>query len=298
MASKILVTGGTGLVGSLLVNELRAKKYEVVLLTTNPKRAKARDAFLWTPGEAFIEEAAFEGVAHVIHLAGAGVADKPWTDARKKVLYESRVDTARLLAKHSKKYQWQSFITASAIGYYGMDTRDAWLNEEAKAGNDFLAGLVTEWEAAADEVQAMRVAKLRIGVVLSKDGGALPKIAAPLKYGVGAPLGNGQQYMSWIAIEDLVQLFIHLVEKSLVGVFNGVAPHPVTNKEFTKTLGRVLNRPVWLPHIPGFLIHLAFGEMAQVVLGGNRVAPKSTMESGFSFKFPNLEGALREAYKK
>jgi hypothetical protein len=200
--------------------------------------------------------------------------------------------------KANEELSIDKFISASAIGYYGMYTGDTLLQEESPAGEDFLAEVVIKWEAAADQFKELGipVSKLRVGVVLSIDGGALPQLAMPIKLGFGAALGSGKQLMSWIHIDDICEMFIHIVDKNLVGTYNGVAPEPVNNQQMTKEVAQVLSKPLWLPKVPAFAMKLALGEMAGIVLGGNKVSADKIRDSGYKFKFSKLGKALSAIY--
>lgn len=295
--AKILITGGTGLVGARLSRILTAGGHEVIHLSRYVRPGSEFKTYQWDIGSHFIDEAAFERLDHIVHLAGAGIAEERWTEKRKQVIVDSRVKSLELLHHYIVKGQipLKSFISASAIGYYGMDTGDLELSEDAPAGDDFLAYVVKLWEAAADQFQEhTRVAKVRIGVVLSADGGAMTQIAMPVRYYLGAPLGAGDQYMSWIHIDDLCRIFEHVLEKELEGTYNATAPNPVTNEALTRSLARHLKKPLFLPNVPAFVLKLMLGEMAGIVLGGNRVSSSRIREKGFRFKFAELEEAVKD----
>jgi len=299
---KVLITGGSGLVGTELSILLKEKGYEVAHLTRNKKENYPYKQFEWNIKKQKMDDEAIRFADIIIHLAGAGVADKKWTDSRKKVIIESRTESAALLHKMISKMPDEApkhFISASAIGYYGMDTGDKLVDENTEAGKDFLAEVTKKWEAAAEQFESLQIpiAKIRIGIVLTDKGGALPQLAQPIKLFAGAPLGSGKQWMSWIHIEDLTRLFLHVVENKLTGVYNGVGPNPATNKGVTKAVAKVLNKPLILPNVPAFAMKLLLGEMAQMVLGGNKVSADKTLDSGFEFKFAKLVYTLEEIYK-
>ncbi|MEQ9231953.1 MAG: TIGR01777 family oxidoreductase [Cyclobacteriaceae bacterium] len=300
MPSKILITGGTGLVGTKLTDELLAKNHEVRILTTSALRAEEEDAFYWNLKDQYIDQRAFEGLDYIVHLAGAGVADKRWSEERKKVIYDSRIKNTALLCERAKGHGVKGIIAASAIGYYGFDTGDELMTEESERGDGFLSDVVVDWEREVEEFERIvdHVMMVRIGIVLSTEGGALKQMAPPFKLGVGSPLGNGKQWMSWIHIDDLVGMIIHGLENNSSGIFNAVAPNPERNKDFSKTLATSLNRPMWLPNVPAFILKIVFGELAQVVLGGNRVSAKKIVDAGYSFKFEDLATALTDLFKK
>jgi uncharacterized protein (TIGR01777 family) len=298
---KVLITGGSGLVGTELSALLKEKGYEVAHLTRNKKDDYPYQQFEWDIKKQEMDEEAIKFADVIIHLAGAGVADKKWTDSRKKVIIESRTESASLLYNTIKNMPDEApehFISASAIGYYGMDTGDKLVDEDSKAGNDFLAEVTKKWEAAADQFESLEIptAKIRIGIVLTEKGGALPQLAQPIKLMAGAPLGSGKQWMSWIHIDDLARLFLHVLENKITGVYNGVGTNPATNKEVTKAVAKVLDKPLILPNVPSFAMKLLLGEMAQMVLGGNKVSAEKALKSGFVFKFERLNDALEEIY--
>lgn len=297
----VLITGGSGLVGTELSALLKEKGYKVAHLTRTKKVNYPYPQFEWDIEKQEMDEEAIRFSDVIIHLAGAGVADKKWTDERKKVIVESRTESAALLYKTISKLKDHKplhFISASAIGYYGMDTGDKMLDESAEAGNDFLAEVTKKWEASADQFEALKIptAKIRIGIVLTDKGGALPQLALPIKLFAGAPLGSGKQWMSWIHLEDLARLFLHVMENKLTGIYNGVGANPATNKQVTKAVAKALKKPLILPNVPAFAMKLLLGEMAQMVLGGNKVSAKKTLDSGFEFKFEQLDKALEEIY--
>ena len=295
--AKIVITGGTGLVGSYLSKMLSKNNHEVVHLSRTPDSSAHYPTFEWNIGKKYIDPNALDGADFVIHLAGAGVADKRWTKQRKKVIIDSRVESIKLLKSQIEKQQvkLKSFISASAIGYYGMDTGAAELTEESKPGNDYLAHVVKLWEAEADTLaEFTSVAKVRVGVVLAKEGGALKEIAKPVKLFAGAPLGSGDQYMSWIHIYDLCAIFRHVLENKLEGTYNATAPNPVTNEALTKSLAKALKRPLILPNVPAFVMKSMLGEMAQMVLGGNYVLSDKIQSTGFTYKFTQVDAAVKD----
>lgn len=297
----VLITGGSGLVGTELSALLKEKGYEVAHLTRNKEKNYPYQQFEWDIKKQEMEEEAICFADVIIHLAGAGVADEKWTDKRKKIIIESRTESASLLHKTIAKMPDEApghFISASGISIYGMDTGDKLVDENTDPGNDFLAEVTKKWEASADQLESLNIptAKIRTGIVLSRKGGALPKLAQPIKLFVGAPLGSGKQWMSWIHIEDLARLFLHVMENKLTGVYHGVGVNPATNKKVTKAVAKALNKPLILPNVPAFAMKLILGEMAQMVLGGNKVSAEKTLNSGFKFKFEELDKALEDIY--
>jgi len=303
MSENVLITGGTGMIGHRLTQMLQDKGYEVAHLSRSRSNDQPVKTYVWDIRKQEIEPEALQWANYVVHLAGAGVADKRWTKSRKEIILKSRTESTRLLHEtitNLSEHQIKAFISASAIGIYGTDTGSATLYESSPQGDDYLAGVVKKWEAGVDEIKRLniRTAKLRIGVVLSTEGGALPRIVQPIRLGAGAPLGSGQQYISWVHQDDLCQLFVYALEHdNIEGVYNAVAPRPVTNEELTKRAAKILHKPLFLPNVPAFAIRLAFGEMASIVLGGNRVSSKKLEEEGFSFQHAHIDKALADLLK-
>ncbi|MCS7018282.1 MAG: TIGR01777 family oxidoreductase [Cytophagales bacterium] len=295
---KVLITGGSGMIGRQLTDMLIAKGYQVCWLGRATGNSSPVRKFSWDISKGYIDPEALAETDYIIHLAGAGVADKPWTAARKQEILESRTHSTALLTRALRQlpHRVQAVIAASAIGLYGLDTGERLLAENAPAGQDFLARVVQAWEAETDLIAkiGIRVVKLRIGIVLSSKGGALPKLVQPVRLYAGAPLGSGKQWMSWIHVEDLCRMFIWAMENPLViGAYNAVAPHPATNETVIKTVGKILKRPILPLHVPAFAIKLLFGEMGNMVLGGNKVSSQKVEQAGFTFRYPYLETALQ-----
>jgi hypothetical protein len=293
---KILITGGTGLVGTRLKAMLKAKGYETAVLSR--QRDNAEKSFFWDPKVGFIDEQALQWADAVVHLAGANVADGRWTAARKKDILDSRLQGTETLHKALERggHGIKTVVAATAIGWYG-DTGSDWADEQSPAGNDFLASVCKEWEQAVARLASigLRTAMIRVGVVLSPRGGALVEIAKPIGFFAGAALGSGDQYISWIHEDDLCRLFIKaLEEESMEGVYNGVAPHPVTNAELTKAIALQVGKPLLLPNVPAFALRLALGEMADIVLASIRVSCAKAQKAGFEFKFSEVEDALSD----
>ena len=298
MTQTVLLTGGTGTIGRRLTQLLQQKGYAVSLLSRSNKPIDGVSVYTWDVKKGQIDPKAVQTADYIIHLAGAGIADERWTDARKQEIIESRTQSTGLLADMLIKYKHhlKAFISSSAIGFYGGDSGDRPMVESSSAGSDFMAQVVRSWERSVDQVAALgiRTVKIRTGVVLTMDGGALPKIAQPIRLGVGAPLGSGQQYMSWIHIDDICRMYIQAMEdETWQGVYNGVAPGAVTNKELTRQIADLLHRPLIMPNIPAFGIKLLFGEMAVAVLGSSNVLNKRIQEeTTFTYQFPKLKDAL------
>jgi len=295
---KILISGSSGLIGSAAATALKSDGHDVVHLVRPGKPPNPGDV-QWDPMRATVDVAAIEGVEVVLHLSGAGIADGRWTEERKQLLRSSRIDTTRVLVDSllRLKQKPRLLIVASAIGYYG-NRGDEILTESSTTGTDFLALVCRDWEAEASRAAArgIRTVMLRTGVVLSGKGGALPKMLTPFKLGVGGRLGSGQQWMSWIAIEDVVGIIRNAIANEQVsGPVNVVAPNPVRNEEFTRLLAAMLHRPAIFP-APAFMLRLAMGEMADaVLLGSDRVKPERMLAAGYKFRFEILEPALRAA---
>jgi uncharacterized protein len=297
---RILVTGSSGLIGSKLTGLLERNGYEIVHLgrSTHGKQ----NAFVWDVEKGIIDEKAFEGVHAIIHLAGANVGEKRWTTSRKKEILESRTKSTQLLFRSLQelKHQVNTFISASAIGYYGFEGNE-WFTERSKPGADFLAGVTNAWEEEVDKINTLgiRTAKIRIGIVLSREDGALKPMEKAVKLFAGAPLGSGDQFMSWIHIDDLCGIFRHVLKhKELQGPFNATAPNPVTNSQLTQALAATLGKPLIVPQVPAFALRLLFGEMADIIVKGSRVSSEEIVSSGFKFKFTNIKEALTNLYSK
>ena len=294
MGHSILITGGSGLIGSRLSERLAGAGYQVRFLSRSPKKVGRFKAYYWDVEKGEIDDRALQGISDIIHLAGAGVADKRWTASRKQEIINSRVDSSRLLydAVTESGVRLDSFISASGIGFYG-ETGAPVVDESGQNGTDFLAQVVKKWEESVDPFNSItRLVKVRIGVVLSAHGGALAKLVKPVRFGVGAPLGTGKQFISWIHEEDLVSVFQFALENEISGVYNGVAPQPVTNRDLTRLIAKRLQRPLIIPPIPGFALRLILGEMASMVLIGTNASSDRLTQAGFDFEYPKVQEAL------
>ncbi|OYX24248.1 MAG: TIGR01777 family protein [Algoriphagus sp. 32-45-6] len=292
----ILITGGSGLVGQRITELLEKKGYEVAWLS---RSQQGRKSFLWDVENKEIDPQAIEWADAIIHLAGAGVAEKRWTPERKKLILDSRTHSTQLLFSAIEKAEKKpsTFISASAVGFYGFNTGTTLVDEGSKAGSDFLAEVVIAWEHEVKKIEALhlRTVLLRIGIVLDAEGGALGEM---LKPPVAAPLGSGDQWMSWIHIEDLANMFVFALEKTtLQGIYNAVGPNPATNQQLTKEAAAAKGKPYLGIGVPGFALKLVLGEMAAMVLGGNRVSSQKIQKAGFEFEFPELKGALNEIFR-
>ena len=292
----ILITGGSGLIGKYLTKQLQSNGYKVRWLVRRPTNGPV-EMFRWSTDENFIDPKAFEGTNCIIHLAGENVGAARWTNKRKKAILDSRVKTSELLIQHIKASgaRIETFIAASAIGIYGGDTNEVPKSESSENGKDFLAMVTHEWEKSLEPMHELvdRMITFRIGVVLSKKGGALLKLMLPIKFFVGSPLGTGKQMISWIHIEDLIRMFLFAVEnENLSGTFNAVAPAPVSNAALTKALAKNLKRPLLLPNVPAFVLRLVLGELSEMVLFGSKVSCEKILKAGFEFSYPDVESAL------
>jgi hypothetical protein len=295
----ILITGGTGLVGQALTQLLLKEGYQVSYLSRSEQNIPNIKTYLWDVKKQTIDAQAIQKADAIIHLAGAGVAEERWTNSRKQEILESRTDSTTLLVKALKdtSHAVKTFISASAIGYYGLDTGSTLINEDSQAGNDFLAEVTKSWERSVEDISdlGIRTTKLRIGVVLSEKGGALPKIMQPVKFGAGAALGSGKQYMSWIHIKDLARMFLFVLQQDkMEGIYNAVGPNPLNNAEITQAIAKTLGRPLFLPNVPEFALKLMMGEMAGIVIGGNRVSSQKIEKAGFDFQFAEISPALKD----
>jgi len=296
----ILLTGGSGAIGGHLTNRLLEKGYRVSHLSRSPGKDPRVQTFSWDVAKGGIDAKCIHGIDTVVHLAGAGIAEKRWTEKRKKELIESRAKSIGMIYSllREKPHQVKSVISASAIGYYS-DRGDELLTEDSHPSNDFLAKCCMEWELAVDKGKelGLRVAKLRTGVVLAKVG-ALGAMDKPIKLGLGSPVGSGKQWLPWIHWQDVVGIYMLAVENSaLQGVYNMVAPNPVTNKQLTRAIAKLFHKPLWLPNVPAWALKLALGEMSTLVLGGTKVSAQKIQDAGYVFKFPELEGALKNIYE-
>ena len=296
---KVLITGGSGLLGSALTKKLLKNSVDVVHLTRNKSSKNDVKNYLWNWEKNEIDENCFVGVTHIVHLAGAGIAEKAWTQKRKEQIVKSRVLTTRLM--HSKitqlKLPISGFIAASAVGIYGAQISEKVFTEKDKAFEDFMGNCCKQWENSIDKFESIsRVVKLRLGVILDKNHGALPRIANMVKNRIGSPLGNGQQYMPWIHIEDVVNVFYKsILDEEISGTFNTVSSDYITNSELTNKIGNVFNRKIWLPNVPSFVLKFLYGEMSETILKGVKVSNKKLKEE-INLKYEKIEDALTEIY--
>lgn len=294
----ILIAGGTGLIGNKLAQLLKRHGYEVALLSRSRKSNPAFKTYQWNLGDGVIEEDAIIQASHIINLAGAGIADKPWTRSRKETIIKSRVEGNLLFKQYFEQlnYKPKAFISSSAIGYYG-NRGNEWMYEHSDAGKGFLSESTIAWENSIKAISdlGIRTSGVRIGIVLSTKGGALEKIILPLKFGLATYFGNGQQWYSWIHIDDIAGIFHHIIEDdTLDGFYNGVAPHPVRNKTLMQNIKKIYNNKALLFPVPSIAMKIALGEMSHTVLDSSKVSAEKVINSGYQFKYERLEQALED----
>ncbi len=301
----VLITGATGLIGQAITQKLREQNIAVHYLTTRKGKIKKEEGFKgfhWDPKKGEIDMHCFEGVTAVINLAGSSISQR-WTKTNKKKILRSRLDSLQTLRKgieNLKVSSIKSFVSASAIGLYPNSLDRYYTEDETEVDHSFLGEVVSKWEEEISLFNTLKfsVAAIRIGLVLSQEGGALPAMAKPIKYYVGAAFGSGEQWQSWIHIEDLARQFLFVIDQELQGVFNGVAPNPVTNSKLTKEIAVVLNRPLILPNVPRSMMHLVLGDMSYVLFASQRVSSKKIEEEGFEFYHKNICNALESIFHK
>jgi len=295
-----LITGATGLIGSEIVRQCHAAGIAVNYLTTSKEKIECTEnykGFYWNPQEGEIDLQAFDGATAIINLVGATISER-WTKKYKKIILESRIESINLLRDTLLQIDHNivHFISASGISIYPNSETKLYTEENEEVDNTFLSEVVVAWEAAAAQFKnmGMEVSKVRTGVVLAKNDGAFPKLVKPVKLGVGAPLGNGEQWISWIHLEDIAGIYLFLLTNQLEGKYNAVAPNPVQNKKMTKMIASKLDSPLWMPNIPDFAIKLLLGEMSVLVLEGQLVSSQKVEKLGYPFKYYNLENALQD----
>lgn len=295
---RILIGGGSGNIGRAISDQLQRNGHEVRLLSRTPgNKEKTISEYHWDIDRNIIDPAALEDVDSIINLAGAPINQK-WSPQYKGLIVKSRVESTRLLydAVRKNSTQLKSFIGTSAVGYYPANV-DRLLTEDEKAGKTFLSEVCDHWERVAHlfENLDIRTVVFRVGVVLSHEGGALSKMAAPIKWGLGSPLGSGKQMVPWIHIDDLAAMFVTAVEnQKLTGIYNAAGPKSVTNKELTRTIAKVLRKPLLLPPVPASVLKLMLGEMSEIALSGHNVDSSRIQETGFKYQHPDLESALKD----
>jgi hypothetical protein len=296
----ILITGATGLIGSKLSERLIRDGYTVHFLTTSKKKIKNEThykGFYWNPSVGEIDQNAFKDVTVIINLVGATIA-KRWTSSYKKVILDSRVQTANLIYStlENLDHQVRSFISSSGVSIYPNSKTKLYTEESTEVDDGFLADVVVAWEAAADQFKALGidVAKIRTGVVFDTKEGAFPKLVKPVRMGIPSPVGSGEQWLSWIHINDIVGIYKYVLDKELEGVFNAVAPTPIKNKKLMKLISLRYCVVMWLPNIPSFMLKFILGEMAQLVLEGQLVSATKIEKHGYIFEFANAEKAIED----
>ena len=297
--SKILITGGSGLVGRHLTSVLLEKGYSVVHLSRNQGQFGRVRVYRWDPTMGILDPMALDGVDYIIHLAGANIGEKRWSEKRRKEIVSSRVDSALLLHRIviENNISLKAFISASAVGYYGSATTDKIYTEQDQPASDFLASTCRQWEGAADtfEKSGTRTLKIRSAVVLDYNDSALRRLMMPAKFGFLVRLGNGRQYMPWIHIKDLCGIYLKAIEDpNLSGAVNAVSPQHVSHYEFMKALSSNMKKPVFPVNVPSFILSSVLGEMSSVVLKGSRISSERISETGFKFSFGNLDDALAD----
>jgi uncharacterized protein len=300
---KILITGGTGMIGTRLTEKLLQKGHTISYLSREKKNIPGVQVYTWNTKEHKIEEGAFAEVDYIVHLAGENLLDKLWTKKQKRRIIESRVGSGNLLFEkvRSSDNKIKAFVSASAIGYYGAVTSLKIFTENDSPANDFVGICCQEWEHMADQFESIgiRTVKIRTSPVLSKKGGVLSKLVIPVKLGIGAPIGTGEQYFPWIHIDDLCDMYIKAIEDhQMRGAYNAAAPDHVTNAFMTKSITDTLKKPFWFPKVPAWIIKLFLGEMGKTSLEGSRISSEKIQEAGFKFKFPMLKAALEDTLKK
>lgn len=297
--SSVLITGGSGLIGRYLTSVLLEGGYRVSHLSRKTNQFGKVRVFRWDPEKGILDPLVFEGVDYIVNLAGANIGEKRWTGVRKREIESSRIDSAKLLFRVIKenKIPIKGFISASAVGYYGSITSDRIFTENDQPADDFLGTVCRKWEEAADHFYGIgvRVVKIRTGVVMEKSDSALSKMMIPARFGFLVQTGNGRQYMPWIHISDLCNIYLKAItDKEMNGAYNAVSPQQVTHKVFVKTLSQVIGRPVLPVPVPNIILKAALGEMSDVVLKGSRVSAEKISKSGYTFLYPELAGALKE----
>lgn len=299
----ILITGATGLIGKKMVTLLKKDNHIIHYLSTSKSKIEHTSnykGFYWNPGKGEIDLAAFEDVSVIIHLAGASVSKK-WTKAYKNEIIQSRVQTANLLLNtlkaHSNKVK--QFVAASAIGIYPDDLIAIYHEDDSKIDDSFLGEVTQLWEESTNLFKSLPllVSTIRIGVVLAKESGALVEMTKPIKYGFGAVLASGKQYVSWIHIDDLVAIFKYVIDHNLEGIYNAVSPYPTTNEELTKAIAKTIHKPLFLPNVPKFMLRFLLGEMHQIVTSSQHVSSRKILDSGFQFQFASLSKSLQNLLK-
>lgn len=297
---KLLITGATGFIGTALVKKLNQKGHIIHYLTTSKDKLENSEnykGFYWNPDTKEIDVSCFDGVEAIIHLAGANIA-KRWTRNYRKEIISSRTETSSLLLTSLKEinHQIKHIISASGTAIYPESYDRVYDENDSETADDFLAKVVKVWENGISnfEYLGLKVAKIRTGVVYGKNGGAFQEIVKPIKFGLGAVMGNGKQVQSWIHLDDLVNLYCFVLENNLEGIYNAVAPETISNKDQTKAIAKKLHKPLFLPNIPRFMMKFILGEMSLLLFTSKKLSSKKIQEKGFQFKYPNFDSALNE----
>lgn len=299
---KVLIAGGTGLIGTHLADHLQKKGYYVQILSRSEKPELSYDSFIWDIQKTYIDPKAFEGVDYLINLSGASIAGKAWTPKRKEVILQSRLQSTDLLFEYVKEnnIKLEKFICASATGYYGSKTLDKIFEENDSPADDFLGMVCDQWETAACRFDQLNIPTVRIrtGVVLAEEDGALPKLLKPFQYYIGAVLGNGSQYFPWIHIDDICSIYEKaLHDQKMKGPYNAVAPEYINNRKMTKVVAQVLGKRTFLPPVPAFMLKWILGDQAQLVLEGSRISANKIVTAGYQFQYKTFQKALTELTK-
>jgi len=302
---KILICGATGLIGSALTELCLQENHEVHYLTTRKSKIAQSDnhkGFYWNPAEGEIDLACFHDVDAIVNLSGANIA-KRWTEAYKEEIMNSRIDTANVIFKalrNMENHIVKQYVSASGTAIYPSSLTENYTEDTTQESTDFLGSVVKQWELHANQFKSLEipVTIIRTGLVFSSKGGALVEMAKPVKYGVGAALGSGKQWQSWIHLDDISRVYLHVLTNKITGIFNGVSPNPTTNKLLTKEIATVLKKPFFLPNVPKFMMKLILGEMSMLLFSSQKVASKKIENTGFKFSFPELTSALENIFKK
>jgi uncharacterized protein len=299
----VLITGASGLISQHLTPLLQHKGYRVIHLSRKAGHVNGVETFTWNVEQRTIDDQAVKQADYIVHLAGTAIADKKWTEERKQEIISSRTESTRLLhesiLRSNKKLK--AFVSASAIGFYGAMTTDKIFTEQDAPADDFMGTCCRLWEESSEPIsqKGIRTVKIRVGIVLSEKDGALAKMLAPVKLGIGSALGTGRQYMPWIHIDDMTGIFLKAIEdENMQGIYNGVSPEHITNKEMMSSIAKVEHKPFFFPNVPSFILRLLFGKMAEMFLEGSRVSPAKIEKAGYVFKFRKLEDALKNVLKK
>jgi len=302
LGKKVLIAGGSGLIGNHLAKKLLEKHYHISILTRKKNKDSVFEQFTWDINKGYIQDEAFDRVDYLINLAGTGIADARWTKQQKQKISDSRLVSSGLLFEYIRnlKHKPKAYISASAVGYYGSTTSEHIFNETERAGDDFLADVCKKWEEASFKFESIgvRTVVLRTGVVFDKTQGAFPKMTQSLKYGFVAGVGSGKQYIPWIHIDDLISMYHYSIENEKIrGIYNAVSPEHCTQDELTKKI-KIITKKIKFPNLPGILLKVFFGEMSSILLNGSRITSGKITKTGFKFKYEKIEDALNVLLKR